>query len=33
MLKQDLKEARKAARKEWPAAIIFTVFTLAVLLL
>ena len=33
MLKQDIKEARKAARKEWPAAIIFTVFTLAVLLL
>ena len=32
MLKQDLKEAGKAARKEWPAAIIFAVFTLAVLL-
>ena len=33
MLKHDLKEAGKAARKDWPAAIIFAVFTLAVLLL
>ena len=32
MLKQDLKQAGKAARKDWPAAIIFAVFALAVLL-
>ena len=32
MLKHDLKEAGKAARKEWPEAIIFAVFTLDVLL-
>ena len=33
MLKYDLKEAGKAARKDWPAAIIFAMFTLVVLLL
>ena len=33
MLKHDLKEAGKAARKDWTAALIFAVFTLAVLLL
>ena len=33
MLKHDLKEAGKAARKDWPAAIIFAVFTAAILLL
>ena len=32
MLKQDFKQAGKAARKDWPAAIIFTVFTLTILL-